>query len=461
MPNLTEEQLQSYYSRIHSNDREILNSDTCSCIFCRQTYSARDISDWISNPDGTLNAICPICGMDTVIGDRKQGRIDHDDLKEINLRFFGEDFMEKHPEALKKYVRRYRTGQISKKQVNENLFKHYLTIMADNGDHDAIFALASLYFYGTEWTKKDPQMALALYTKPCMKTDGFALTQVGQLLQSGYLKTVDHQKAMEYYAKGMALEIGLASLKFADCYFYGLGVDVDYDMAFAIYSYLFGDYLRDWVNTKGKISATFGDICYRLGFCYDYGCGIEPDARTALRYYLVAAYAYSVCDNPDDHDFHDIGRNAELVQRKIGDIAKDNELVKGEPCGDIETLLDSVDWALCERILPAQRCILHIESYDEDTKRLELTVHSKDKQFIVDCEDLYAGFISGPTRWVICGNIIDNVENNAEFNHVEIENGELRFSRKTKDKEIVVLRVETTDYPNDEEDQEINEGNVA
>ncbi len=461
MPNLTEEQLQSYYSRIRSNDREILNSDTCSCVFCRQTYSARDISDWIRNPDGTLNAVCPICGMDTVIGDRKQGRIDHDDLKEINLRFFGEDYMEKHPEALKKYIRRYRTGQISKKQVNENLFKHYLTVLADNDDHDAIFALASLYFYGTEWTKKDPQMALALYTKPCMKTDGFALTQIGQLLQSGYLKTVDHQKAMEYYAKGMALEIGLASMKFGDCYFYGLGVDKDYDMAFAIHSYLFADFLRDWIRTKGKISATFGDICYRLGYCYDYGRGIDQDARTALRYYLVAAYAFSVCNSPDDHDFHDLGRNVELVQRKIGDIAKDNDLEKGGPCGDIETLLDSVSWALCDGLLPNQRYIFHVNHYDDDTKRLDFTIYSKDQQFIVDCEDLYAGFIDGPTHWVVFGNVIDCVENNAEFNHVEIENGELRITKKTKDKEMIVLRLETSEYPSNEEEDEDDKRNAA
>ncbi len=456
MPNLTEEQLQAFYSRIHGNDREILNSDTCSCIFCRQTYSAREISDWIPNPDGTLNAICPICGMDTVIGDKKQGRIDHDDLKEINLRFFGEDYMEKHPEAIQKYIERYWNGDITKKKENENLFKHYLNILADENDSRATFILAGLYFYGTKWTKKDPQLALSLYTRPCLKTSGFALTQIGQLLQSGLLKTIDHKKAMEYYAKASALEIGLASMKLADCYLYGLGVEPDYDIAFAIYDYLWGDFLNAWMKRKGYGNSLFGDVSYKLGLCYQNGYGVQKDVWAALKYYLIAEYALSIPLPQEDYDFMDVSRDINVIREKIDSIAQSEGLKKAPPCSDIDTLLDSL-FSDMGVLLPIQKYTLHIDKYDEDEQIIYLTIRSKEKPFIIDTKNLFVGFVNTNTHWALKGTIIESLEKDASFNCIRADGRDISFVNVQKDKEYVALRFEAEEPQNEEEVASIKE----
>jgi hypothetical protein len=91
------------HSHASNNEIEILKSKTCSCFFCRQTYSARLVNDWINDARG-VTAICPECGMDAVLGDAG-GEADRQSLfKEMNLAYYGEDYMEKHPAAAKKYV---------------------------------------------------------------------------------------------------------------------------------------------------------------------------------------------------------------------------------------------------------------------------------------------------------------------------------------------------------------------
>ncbi len=459
MANLNEKQLQSFYARTKNNDREILNSDQCSCIFCRQTYSARDINDWVSNEDGTLNAICPICGMETVIGDRKQGKISHEDLKEINLRFFGEDYMQKNPEALLKYILRYKDGEISRKRENENLFKHYLTLLADDGDPLATYLLGNVFLYGTKWTKKDPQTALSLFTKPCLKTNQHAMTQIGQLLQSGYLKTVDDKKALEYYSKAMALNDELATMKFADCYSKGLGVEPDYDLARIIYLGLWSCAFQVWMMNEGKNCEIFGDLCYRLGDGYEHGIGTEKLPRAALRSYLLADYAFSLKEI--DRGYHrDLKRNAKLVKEKIKMYAEQMGYKKGKPIGDFDTLSDSM---LCSNGMmpPGQKYTLHIEDYDELSGELHFSIFSPKRQFIVDIANLYAGFVPCRTWWRGYGKIIESADEDSEFNTIRFEENDCIFINVTEDGENVVLHLEYLDEPDNEEAKKTLEDNMA
>lgn len=449
MPKLSEEQLQAYYSRIHNNDREILNSDLCSCLFCRQTYSAREVCDWIPNEDGTLNAVCPICGMETVIGDKRQGRIEHDDLKEVNLRFFGENYMEQHPEALRKYVSRYRMGKISRKQANETLFKHYATILADRGDEEATRILAKVFHFGTEWTKKDPQLALALYTRPCLADDAMSLCDVGQLLQSGDLRTIDDERAIEFYSKAMALEDDLAALRFADCYLYGLGVPTDPKFAMSIYRRLWSDTYAEWMSSEGDLYPLFGDVCLRMGICYDQGLGVEADEYDALRNYLIAACAFRHFHI--DPFYHiDASRNPEMLMEAIGRIADKNQYVPGQAVGDRRTFEYSMLDA--NGIMPGhQKYKVHLEGYDETSGEIQLAIFTEGKQFIVDIENLFAEFVPGHTWWVFYGNVIDFVGEDAEFNVVKLSDSGVKFFN-TDDQggNALVLEIEFREEPEEE-----------
>ena len=473
MAKLSEKEMESYYSRTHGNDREILNSDTCSCLFCRQTYSARDVSDWVSNDDGSLNAICPICGMEAVVGDKKKDRISHEDLKQLNLRFFGKNYMEEHPEALMTYIFRYRSGEISKKKSNEDLFKHYLGLMIDQGTPEAALTLGGLYFYGTEWTKKDLDMAMTVYTMPLLKNNRVALTQIGQILQSDNPSQEDHELARELYSKAMALDTGLAVLKYADCYLYGRGVEKDVELARSIYSNLWDEWYELWCSEKGRDNVLFGDVAFRLGLCYeeadkhsDNGTG-----REALICFLIADYAFKIAfgKNTDAYVrssyFRDAERekNAILVKEKIKKIQEEEGLKAGKPVGDINTLQD-ISFLYDGFICPKQKYTLHLDSYDETSGEIRFAIFSDDDQFIVDSENLFVGFVGGHTYWTVYGTIKEPMNGDAEINYIQLINNKylLISNMKSLDDDVdPVLFIElSVDESEDESDKTIR-GNLA
>lgn len=44
---------------------EILKSDLCGCFYCEKVFEAHEIQDWT---DDEQTALCPRCGIDSVIG---------------------------------------------------------------------------------------------------------------------------------------------------------------------------------------------------------------------------------------------------------------------------------------------------------------------------------------------------------------------------------------------------------
>ncbi len=49
------------------NNREELQKDTlCGCFYCCEIFTPGKITEWIEDTKGT--AICPFCGIDSVIG---------------------------------------------------------------------------------------------------------------------------------------------------------------------------------------------------------------------------------------------------------------------------------------------------------------------------------------------------------------------------------------------------------
>lgn len=55
-------------ARKHSrnNREEITHSHTCGCFHCRKRFNPAEITDWI---EGEKTAVCPVCGVDSIIGD--------------------------------------------------------------------------------------------------------------------------------------------------------------------------------------------------------------------------------------------------------------------------------------------------------------------------------------------------------------------------------------------------------
>jgi len=52
-----------------TNNRDaLLDSSVCGCFYCLEVFEPSRITDWIPDTKGT--AICPYCGVDSVIGER-------------------------------------------------------------------------------------------------------------------------------------------------------------------------------------------------------------------------------------------------------------------------------------------------------------------------------------------------------------------------------------------------------
>ena len=84
--------LESYKKHAEDNEIEIVQSKTCGCFFCRQVFDARNVQEWMDDARG-VTALCPECGMDAVIGDASGIEISKPLMKEMNLEFYGEEYM--------------------------------------------------------------------------------------------------------------------------------------------------------------------------------------------------------------------------------------------------------------------------------------------------------------------------------------------------------------------------------
>ena len=89
--------LERAHERSIRHRAEIEASDVCGCFYCRATFAPREITAWTDWPDGTpegeedrhgQTALCPRCGIDSVIGSAAGYPITGDFLKAMNVRWF-------------------------------------------------------------------------------------------------------------------------------------------------------------------------------------------------------------------------------------------------------------------------------------------------------------------------------------------------------------------------------------
>lgn len=64
---------------------EILASDQCGCFYCCAIYPPAEIVTWIDN---NQTALCPRCGIDSVIGSRSGYPITRQFLREMKRYWF-------------------------------------------------------------------------------------------------------------------------------------------------------------------------------------------------------------------------------------------------------------------------------------------------------------------------------------------------------------------------------------
>jgi hypothetical protein len=65
---------------------ELEASTRCGCFFCFRTFPPTSIKAWI---DASQTALCPACGVDSVIGSASSHRLDDAFLRKMHGHFFG------------------------------------------------------------------------------------------------------------------------------------------------------------------------------------------------------------------------------------------------------------------------------------------------------------------------------------------------------------------------------------
>jgi hypothetical protein len=65
--------------------KETLDSDECGCFYCGAIFSPNEIADWV---DHDQTALCPKCGIDSIIGSQSGFPLTKDFLNEMNRYWF-------------------------------------------------------------------------------------------------------------------------------------------------------------------------------------------------------------------------------------------------------------------------------------------------------------------------------------------------------------------------------------
>lgn len=72
----------------YANKTRLSVPQKCGCFYCLRLFSSEAIVDWsVDKPDWT--AICPYCGIDSVIGENDGYPLTEDFLEEMFEEWFG------------------------------------------------------------------------------------------------------------------------------------------------------------------------------------------------------------------------------------------------------------------------------------------------------------------------------------------------------------------------------------
>lgn len=69
-----------------NNKPKLLNDKLCGCFYCLKTFNPDEIERWV--PDTTGTAICPYCGIDSVIGEHSGYPITKEFLEKMKQHWF-------------------------------------------------------------------------------------------------------------------------------------------------------------------------------------------------------------------------------------------------------------------------------------------------------------------------------------------------------------------------------------
>ena len=123
---------------------------------------------------------------------------------------------------------------------HQDLVKN-LELLVDEGNYAACYDLGQLYYHGGNGMEKDIRKAILYFIKAADNGIPEAAYQLGKIYETGVenVLTADQRLSFEWYTRAAEACIPEAENNLGSCYFFGRGVDVDYDrIVFDTYDYL-------------------------------------------------------------------------------------------------------------------------------------------------------------------------------------------------------------------------------
>ena len=72
------------FSANHRN--QIMNDKKCGCFYCLKIFNPKEICYWLKDESGT--AVCPYCGVDSIVGESSGFPVTKDFLKKMHQYWF-------------------------------------------------------------------------------------------------------------------------------------------------------------------------------------------------------------------------------------------------------------------------------------------------------------------------------------------------------------------------------------
>lgn len=85
--NMAIEELIDAHSFSSNNREALMRDDICGCFYCIKIFSPHEINEWIEDSAGT--AVCPYCGIDSILGKSSGYPIKQEFLLEMKAYWFG------------------------------------------------------------------------------------------------------------------------------------------------------------------------------------------------------------------------------------------------------------------------------------------------------------------------------------------------------------------------------------
>ncbi len=180
------------------------------------------------------------------------------------------------------------------------------------------------YYYSAEKT----ELAIAYYKKAIENKNPLGYTRLGFMYYYGKGVQKDYNEAFKLFSRG-ALEGETTSIiKLSDMYKYGYYVDQNYGTSANILDPLFQRGMKDLMNKKYKNNPIF-EVAIRYADLFLTGNSFKKNHRKALNYYILAYKGFSIQENSRDHEnkINYCLNNINKLKEELSDLYSEYELL--------------------------------------------------------------------------------------------------------------------------------------